>query len=189
MKYKERTHLPFSWRFQDGKVLDAENQAYIDVLGSASVSNLIKLYNSPHFCNFYGCFRTVIDVFKYNLEEDFEDIRFTNWFWNSVESKEFTIHITDKITKRELTLDEIKELFKPDDEYLEDSDSDSGSDSGSDSDSESESDSDSESDDNLSAEEIDVVDFKANITSELKEFKFDDEITNKEPIILRKISV
>jgi len=140
MKHKERPNMPFIWQFQTALILDPENQAYIDALGSSLVSKLKNQYNSPHFCEFYGCFRGVIETFKYNLEEDFEDMRFTNWFWEAFDKKEYNIHIIEKSTGKELTLEEIKTILKPDDEFLEDSDSDEDE-----SESEDESDSESES--------------------------------------------
>ena len=141
MKNNERPNTPFNWQYQTTSILDAENQAYIDALGSHLVSKLLKQYNSPHFCEFYGCFRGVIEVFKYNLEEDFEDMRFTNWFWDALEKNEYTIHVIEKSTGKELNLEEIKSVLKPDEEFLEDSDSedDSSDDDSSDDDSSEES--------------------------------------------------
>ena len=56
LKYKETSVMPFEWEKQNKEVLDPENQAYIDTLGSSLVSKLSALYNSPHFCKFYGFF-------------------------------------------------------------------------------------------------------------------------------------
>jgi hypothetical protein len=123
LKYNEKPNLPFLWKNQNKKILDPENQAYIDVLGSSLVSKLNGMYNSPHFCKFYGCFRAVADKYKYDLAEDLDDIRFTSWFWNSLDKKEFVLHMIEKSTGRSLSLDEIKSILKPDDEYLENSDS------------------------------------------------------------------
>jgi len=135
LKYNQKPSLPFLWKNQNKKILDPENQAYIDVLGSSLVSKLNNMYNSPHFCKFYGCFRAVADRYIYDLDEDLEDIRFTSWFWNSIDKNEFVLNMVEKSSGRALSLKEIKEILKPDDEYLEDSDSDSDSDN---SDSESE---------------------------------------------------
>jgi hypothetical protein len=138
LKYNQKPSLPFLWKNQNKKILDPENQAYIDVLGSSLVSKLNNMYNSPHFCKFYGCFRAVSKKYIYDLEDDLEDIRFTTWFWNSIDKNEFVLNMIEKSSGRALSLDEIKEILKPDDEYLEDSDSDSGSDSDSDSECKSE---------------------------------------------------
>jgi hypothetical protein len=90
-------------------------------------SKLKDRFHSPHFCTFYGCVRAVVDTYLYNLEEDFEIFRFTNWFWQGVEAGEFGLCIIEKSTGRRLSLDEIKALSKPDDEFLHD-DSDEESD-------------------------------------------------------------
>ena len=164
LKYKEKPNLPFVWKNQDKKVLDPENQAYIDILGSSLVSKIPVLYNSPHFCKFYGCFRAVADVYKYNLADDLDDIRFTNWFWNAIENKEFILNMVEKSTGRSLSLDEIKEILKPDDEYLEDSDSDS------------------DSEDNNTILEQTPTRYVHNI--DLEEVSLDDKSIDSEPIVL-----
>jgi hypothetical protein len=130
MRYKERALEPFVWELQKGGVTAPVNQAYIDVLTSSLVSKLTKL-GIPHYCDFYGAYRGRAEVFMYNLEDDIEDFRFSKWFWEEVESGRFGLCITDKKTGRRLTLDECKELLKPDDSLLSDSESDSDSDSSS----------------------------------------------------------
>ena len=94
MKYNERPIMPFLWNNQNNSILDPENQAYIDALGSSLVSKLSTVYNSPHFCKVYGCFRTIVDKFKYNLEEDLEEIRFTVWFWKAIEEHELELYLS-----------------------------------------------------------------------------------------------
>ena len=172
LKYKETSVLPFDWNKQNKEVLDPENQAYIDTLGSSLVSKLSTLYNSPHFCKFYGCFRAVENVYKYDLSDDLEDIRFTNWFWSAIDEKEFVLNMVEKSSGRALTLDEIKELMKPDDEYLEDSDSESGSDSQESRDSDT-------SESNSSME-------TPNTVHDLEEVSLDDKSVDSDTIILKK---
>lgn len=126
MKYKERPNKPFFWQFQGNGVLEPQNQAYVDCMSSYLVDKLGKLVNSPHFCTFYGGFRAVAKTFRYNLEDDLEDVRFTRWFWEALEANEFSLAVTETSTGRRLTLQECKELMKPDEEFLhDDSDSDS----------------------------------------------------------------
>lgn len=127
IRYKERPAEPFSWSAQKAFINDAENQAYVDTMASALVAKLGKTIQSPHFCDFYGAVRGVVDVFYYSLEEDFEDFRFTQWFWLGVESGEISLRIVEKASGRRLTNEEIKEIFKPDEEYLTDGSSDSDS--------------------------------------------------------------
>jgi hypothetical protein len=155
IRYKERPAKPFSWSFQKAFVNDAENQAYVDTMASALVAKLGKTIQSPHFCDFYGAVRGVVDVFYYNLEEDFEDFRFTQWFWLGVESGEISLRIIEKASGHRLTNEEIKEVFKPDEEYLTDGSSDSGSDDETDSEDDGETDSGSGLDsDSLGAESL-----------------------------------
>ena len=120
IRYKERPSKPFFWNTQKAFVNDPENQAYVDVLASALAAKLGKTIQSPHFCEFYGAVRGVVDVFHYNLEDDFEDFRFTKWFWAGLEAGEFSVRIIEKSSGRRLSVDELTELFKPDEEYLAD---------------------------------------------------------------------
>ena len=124
MKYKERPRKPFFWQYEGNGVLDPQNQAYVDCMSSCLVDKLAKTVHSPHFCDFYGSFRAVAKTFRYNLEDDLEDVRFTRWFWEALEANEFALAITEKATGRRLTLEECKEMLKPDEEFLH-NDSDS----------------------------------------------------------------
>jgi len=124
MRYNEKPVLPFNWSLQNSSVMEPENQGYIDAVASALASKLKAQYNSPHFCTFYGAFRAVCDTFKYNLEDDLEDFRFSRWFWSSIDSEVFTLCVTDKSSGRALSQEEIRNYLRPDDEYLQDCDSD-----------------------------------------------------------------
>ena len=128
MRYKERPIKPFFWTNQPYDILEPDNQAYVDCIASYMASKLKDRLHSPHFCTFYGCVRAVIDTHLYNLEDDFDEFRFTRWFWQNLEAGEFGLRIIEKHTGRQLTLDEVKSLSKPDDEFLhDDSDSDDSS--------------------------------------------------------------
>jgi hypothetical protein len=190
MKYNERPVTPFSWRTQNSSVLHPENQAYIDALGSSLVSKLSVLYNSPHFCKVYGCFRTVVNNFKYNLHEDLEDVRFTNWFWDALEANEFKVQVVEKRSCKFLTIDEIKENLKPDDEFLEDSDSDDSGES-----EESENSGESDSEESEESEDLDAEillpentteKMKSTDLTEIEEFSFDNKSVDSEPLIIKK---
>lgn len=123
IKCKERPDKPFFWDFQSGDIKEPENQGYVDILASSLVHKLGTLYNSPHFCKFYGCFRAVVGTYLFDLEEELEEMRFTKWFWQAVESNDIGLRIVEKSSGRVLTLQEIKEVLKPDDDFLqEDSD-------------------------------------------------------------------
>lgn len=128
MKDKERASFPFSWGFQKDALLNPENQAYVDVVATAFASKLKDVTKSPHFCEFYGAFRGVSKEYLHNLMEDFEEYRFTKWFWKGVEAGEYTLRIVEKETGRRLSLEEIIQIFKPDEDFLHDDDEESDSD-------------------------------------------------------------
>jgi hypothetical protein len=124
MRYKERPNQPFYWIFQNGDVQAPENQGYIDCVASSLVTTLSTMYRSPHFCKFYGAFRAVTDKFLFSLEDDFDDFRYTEWFWKAIDANEFGLRVVERTTKRVLTKEEVQELMRPDPEFLEDEQSD-----------------------------------------------------------------
>ena len=128
MKYKDRPSHPFLWTSQPSNIKEATNQAYVDIVASALVSKIKKQQGIPHFCEFYGSLRALADKFYYNLEEELEEVRFTKWFWLGVESGEFGLRVCEKESGYELTMDEIRQLIRPDNEFLND-DSESESES------------------------------------------------------------
>ncbi len=131
MRYKERPNQPFYWSFQNGDVQAPENQCYVDCVASSLVTTLGELYRSPHFCTFYGAFRAVTDKFYFSLEDDFDDFRYTEWFWKAIDANEFGLRVVERTTKRVLTKEEVQELMRPDPEFLEDEDSDDETDTSS----------------------------------------------------------
>jgi len=157
MRYNEQPLRPFNWSLQNPSVLAPENQGYIDVLASALVSKVASAIVSPHFCKFYGAFRAVCDVFRYNLEDDIEDFRFSKWFWKSLDSGNFTICVTEKSTGKQLSYEELQEYLRPDEEYLHDED---------DEDEDDDSDSDTTNDGTLTDSSLDaeVLDDELNLT-------------------------
>jgi hypothetical protein len=134
MRFKERPSTPFIWKYQKYDIIAPENQGYVDCVASCLVSNLRKILKSPHFCDFYGAFRAVTDVFLYNLEEDLEDFRFTKWFWNGYETGDFGLRVVSKQSGKELSKEEILKEFKPDDEFLHDDEDDDDDNNGGDDD-------------------------------------------------------
>jgi hypothetical protein len=107
--------------------LAPENQGYVDATACALVSKLHKQIGSPHFCKLYGVFRAVKDVFRYNLEDDIEDFRFSNWFWSAIDSGLFGISVTEKKSGRVLSQEEVQQMIRPDPEFLSDDDTDTSS--------------------------------------------------------------
>ena len=154
MRYDEYPTQPFMWNLQTSSVLAPENQGYIDTIASALVSKLHTQYSSPHFCEFYGEFRAVSETYYYNLEDDLENFRFTSWFWKSIETGNFSIRMMNKKTGQKLTMDEIKYILKPDDEFLsDDSSDDDDDDNDGDDDDDGDNDDDDDDDDDISMSE------------------------------------
>jgi hypothetical protein len=124
MRNKNRPIQPFTWDYSIESILSPENQGYVDTIACALVSKLKTQLPSPHFCEFYGSFRAVADSFFYNLEDDIEDFRFTKWFWDALETGSFQLCMKEKVSGRRLSLQEAKDLLKPDNELLQDTDDD-----------------------------------------------------------------
>jgi len=114
---------PFSWNYQRPDELSPTNQAYLDATACSLVSKLKTHLGSPHFCTFYGAFRAVKDVFRYNLEDDIEDFRFSKWFWNGLDSGLFGLSVMEKRSGRVMSYDEVQKLLRPNPEFLEDDES------------------------------------------------------------------
>lgn len=129
MKNKDCPMEPFSWNLQKSIVLAPENQGYIDTIASALTSKLRNQISTPHFCEFYGGFRAVADVYRYNLEDDIEEFRFSKWFWESLDNGVFNLCIIEKETDHRLTNEEINHFLRPDSDFLQDDSSDSEFDS------------------------------------------------------------
>ena len=129
IRYKERPNLPFFWSFQSEDCLQSCNQAYVDAVASFLANKAGQMVRSPHMCDFYGCFRGVSETFFFNLEDDFEDVRFTHWFWEGLAKQDFGLRVIERSTGRRLTMNEVLEQFKPDTEFLNDDDSEDETDS------------------------------------------------------------
>jgi hypothetical protein len=157
MRYGEMIDEPFSWISQNPSVLAPENQGYIDTIASALVSKLHITLHSPHFCKFYGTFRAVTDTYMYNLEDDLEDFRFTNWFWKALDIGRFELCVIEKNTGKQLNTEEVKEFLKPDDVYLQDDTSDDEDDSDDDNSDDSDASESLSADFSLSADSIDEL--------------------------------
>lgn len=124
MKYKERPNEPFGWGFQKNHLVSYANQAYVDTMASSLVSKIHKEHGVPHFCEFYGAYRGRADVYLYNLEDEFDDFRFSHWFWDELEKDTIGLRVIEKETGRQLTFEECKALMKPDESHLYDDSSD-----------------------------------------------------------------
>lgn len=178
MKNGDRPNQPFIWQFQKQDVIAPENKAYVDAVASCLAASVGVGMSSPHMCPFYGAFRGVANTYLYNLEDDISDFRFTTWFWNGVDSGAIELCVRDIASGRRLTVDEIKEEFKPDTEFLVD-DEDELHTEDSESESEGSSSTGTSSSSSLGAESLhgeqaDVVDGLANALEEASLSSTDD---------------
>lgn len=121
------------WKYYAQTNSFPESMAYVDAAASIFMNQLAVEKKSPHVVKCYGAHRAVCKEYQYNLEDDFDTFRFTKWFWQNLELGWFNLKIVEKSTGRCLSKEEIYTLFKPDDEFIRDSESDleSDSDSGS----------------------------------------------------------
>jgi hypothetical protein len=132
------------WSFGHGSLLDQTNKAYTESLAFHLTSQLGDVV--PHYIKWYGCVRAVAESYIYDIEDDFEEYRFTRWFWKNYDEGWFDLQIVDEKTGAILSREEIIKEFKPDDDILTDTEG-----------SESEGESEDEDLSSISAEEIDEL--------------------------------
>lgn len=115
-----------------GNVVDKlqceENQAYVDTLAVALLSQLREQNLSPHFVKFYGALVARADKYCYNISEEFQSYKATKWFWTNLGSGEnFKLRIYSSEKMRFLNDDELAPfMLKPEEVELlkEDADAD-----------------------------------------------------------------
>ncbi len=110
------------WTFAPGILQQTYRKGYVDCLASYLVGNYATAHNSPHFLKYFGAFRALSEKYMYDLKDDFESMRFQRWFWENIHNESLNLQVFHKEEERYLSKDEIYELFKPDDELLEDDD-------------------------------------------------------------------
>ena len=125
------THDPSMPGLTDGwgnivdKLQCDENQAYIDTIAVATLSQLREQNLSPHFVKFYGAVCAKADKYCYNISDEFQSYRNTKWFWQNFREKSFGIRVFSEEKDRFLTEDEVTpflltpeqaELLKEEDE-------------------------------------------------------------------------
>ena len=63
------------------KISNPMNQAYVDALANYLLGQLRERNISPHFCLFFGGFKAVADIYKFNISDEFESYRNYRGFW------------------------------------------------------------------------------------------------------------
>ncbi len=118
----QKEEIMGDWTFAPGILQQPYRKGYVDCLASYLLGNYASVHKSPHFLKYFGAFRALSEKYMYDLKDDFESMRFTRWFWENIQNESLTLQVFHKDEERYLTKDEIYELFKPDDELLEDDD-------------------------------------------------------------------
>ena len=75
------------------KLENPMNQAYVDGLANYLVGQLRERNISPHFCLFFGAYRAVAELYRYNITEEFDSYRNYKGFWNAKRSGLFQLYI------------------------------------------------------------------------------------------------
>jgi len=74
------------------KTQNKQNQAYVDCLANYLLSQLTLKGISPHFCQFYGGFQGVADMYRYNITDSFSSYRKYRSFWNKKRKGLFSLY-------------------------------------------------------------------------------------------------
>lgn len=83
-------------RRTQSKLTDPNNQAYIDCLANYLLGQLRERNVSPHFCLFYGGFKGVADIYRYDITSSYESYRKCRGFWKKKHSGLFTLYVKEE---------------------------------------------------------------------------------------------
>jgi len=75
------------------KLNNPMNQAYVDSLANYLLGQLREKNLSPHFCLFYGGFKGVADIYRYNITEEFGSYRKYKSFWDKRRQGLFDLYV------------------------------------------------------------------------------------------------
>jgi hypothetical protein len=107
------------------KLLDPNNQAYIDVTTMSILGQLKEKNVIPHAVKIYGAVCGIQESYLYNITDEYDTLKKKEWFWESVGISGELIHVTgnpDTILSDE-TIAEIKKCpFQMKNEYTCDED-------------------------------------------------------------------
>jgi len=119
-KHLSMPGLSNGWGNVVDKLQCEENQAYVDTLAVALLSQLREQNLSPHFVKFYGALVAKADKYCYNISEEFQSYKATKWFWTNLGSGEnFKLRIYSSEKMRFLNDDELVPfMLKPEEVEL-----------------------------------------------------------------------
>ena len=123
LKYPQESLDRLWTQFDEPSLVDANNQAYVDICASYIAGQLGEATQSPHFAKFYGSFRAMAKVHRIHLSEDIADYRYSKWFWEAYDKGYFTLEIRDADTQTLLDTEEVLQTLRPDASLCEDTES------------------------------------------------------------------
>jgi len=77
----------------NSKITNPDNQAYIDCLANYLLGQLRERGLSPHFCLFYGGFKGVADIYRYDITSSYESYRKYKGFWKKKNAGLFGLYV------------------------------------------------------------------------------------------------
>lgn len=80
-------------RRRNTKLNNPVNQAYVDTLANYLLGQLRQRNISPHFCLFYGGFKGIANVYRFNISEEFESYRKYKDFWLRRREGKFKLYV------------------------------------------------------------------------------------------------
>jgi len=89
------THPEKGQRRRNDKLANPDNQAYVDCMANYLLGQLRERGISPHFCLFYGGFKGVADIYRYDITSSYESYRKYRAFWKKKNSGLFTLYVKD----------------------------------------------------------------------------------------------
>ena len=78
------------------KLLDPNNQAYIDVIGMSILSRLNEINITPHAVKVYGAVCGVKKSYMYDITDEYETLKSRDWFWKIVGAGGENLHVKSK---------------------------------------------------------------------------------------------
>jgi len=75
------------------KLLDPNNQAYIDVTAMTILSRLSDVNITPHVVKIYGAVCGVQDTYMYNITNEYDTLKTKRWFWDTVGENSEKLHV------------------------------------------------------------------------------------------------
>jgi hypothetical protein len=94
------------------KLLDPNNQAYIDVTAMTILSRLSDVKVTPHVAKVYGAVCGVQDIYMYNITNEYDTLKTKRWFWETVGENSEKLHViqVDGVSEAGVSEETIKRI-------------------------------------------------------------------------------